>query len=105
MFWGYKMAMDDRVIKAALDSFENDDFLHAKELVQGQIRQAKNDFLKGKLELKNDLENQFIKVEPGSEMNIKTTNPLPDQKTEDEEEMDKEYEKIIQKPKSRKKKI
>lgn len=54
--------MDDRVIKAALDSFENDDFLHAKELIQGQIRQTKNDFLKGKLDLKNDIEKQFTEL-------------------------------------------
>ena len=58
--------MDDRVIKAALDSFENDDFLKAKELVQGQVKQAKNDFLKGKLGLKNDIEQQFTNVESGT---------------------------------------
>jgi hypothetical protein len=58
--------MDDRVIKAALDSFENDDFLKAKELVQGQVKQAKNDFLKGKLGLKNDIEQQFTNVEAGT---------------------------------------
>ena len=56
--------MDDRVIKAALDSFENDDFLHAKELVQGQIKQARNDFIKSKLGLKNDIEQQFAQLEP-----------------------------------------
>lgn len=58
--------MDDRVIKAALDSFESDDFLQAKELVQGQVKQAKNDFLKGKLGLKNDIEQQFTNVEAGT---------------------------------------
>lgn len=57
--------MDDRVIKAALDSFENDDFLKAKELVQGQVKQAKNDFLKAKLGLKNDIEQQFVEPQPG----------------------------------------
>lgn len=56
--------MDDRVIKAALDSFENDDFLHAKELVQGQIKQARNDFIKAKLGLKNDIEQQYVQLEP-----------------------------------------
>lgn len=56
--------MDDRVIKAALDSFENDDFLHAKELVQGQIKQARNDFIKSKLGLKNDIEQQYAQLEP-----------------------------------------
>lgn len=60
--------MDDRVIKAALDSFENDDFLHAKELVQGQVRQAKNDFLKAKLGLKNDIEQQFVEPKPGEKI-------------------------------------
>lgn len=58
--------MDDRVIKAALDHFENDEFLQAKELVQGQVRQAKNDFIKGKLGLKNDIEQQFTNVEAGT---------------------------------------
>lgn len=57
--------MDDRVIKAALDSFEQDDFLHAKELVQGQIKQAKNDFLKAKLGLKNDIDSQYTQVQAG----------------------------------------
>ena len=56
--------MDDRVIKAALDSFENDDFLHAKELVQGQIKQARNDFIKAKLGLKNDIVQQYVQLEP-----------------------------------------
>lgn len=60
--------MDDRVIKAALDHFENDEFLQAKELVQGQVRQAKNDFIKGKLGLKNDIEQQFTNVEAGENL-------------------------------------
>jgi hypothetical protein len=56
--------MDDRVIKAAMDSFENDNLVAARELIQGQVRQARNDFIKAKLGLKNDIENQFVQPEP-----------------------------------------
>ena len=48
--------MDDRVIAAAMDSFENDDLLHAKELVKGEIVKARNNFIKEKLGLKKDIE-------------------------------------------------
>lgn len=81
--------MDDRVIKAALDNFENDNFIQAKELVQGQIRQARNDFIKSKLGLKNDIEQQFIQVEPGSEHNIPTTDPFMEQEPMDDEDTQK----------------
>ena len=56
--------MDDRVIKAALDKFEQDDFLGSKELLQGQIRQAKNDYIKTRLGLKNDLDPVATVEEP-----------------------------------------
>lgn len=59
--------MDPEVIKAALDSFENDDFLQSKDLLRGQIKKAKNDFLKAKLGLKNDIEQQFVEVKPVEE--------------------------------------
>ena len=55
--------MDDRVIKAAIDHFENDNLLQAKELVQGQVRQARDNFIKAKLGLKNDLNKQFVNLE------------------------------------------
>ncbi len=61
--------MDTEVIKKAIDSFEADDFINSKELLQKQIHQAKNDFLKAKLELKGDIEDQFVNVEP--KLNIK----------------------------------
>lgn len=79
------MSMDQRVIKAALDSFEQDDFLHAKELVQGQIRQAKNDFLKGKLGLKNDLENQYVEVNAGDDIKAAKAEPTFTDPTEESE--------------------
>ncbi len=48
--------MDEKEIKNALDAFEKDDFITAKEKLSNQIKTAKNDFLKNKLELKNDIE-------------------------------------------------
>jgi len=87
--------MDDRVIKAALDSFENDDFLHAKELVQGQVRQAKNDFLKAKLGLKNDIEQQFVEPEPGTAVMdvLEPTSQAFSRDTEEPEEIGEPEEK------------
>lgn len=53
--------MDEKEVKDALDAFEKDDFITAKEKLSGQIKQAKNDFLKSKLGLKGDIEQQFVK--------------------------------------------
>ena len=50
------MAIDTKEIKKALDSFENDDFVGAKEIIAKEISKAKNDYLKTKLDLKNDIE-------------------------------------------------
>ncbi len=59
--------MDTTVVKQALDAFEADDFMGSKELLQKQLHQAKNDFIKAKLELKGDLENQFTELKPPEE--------------------------------------
>lgn len=48
------MPTDEREIKKAIDSFEGDDFISAKEALKGQIVQAKNDYLKKKLGLEKD---------------------------------------------------
>ena len=47
--------VDNEQIKKALDHFENDEFVDAKEILQKEIRNAKNDHLKDKLELKQDI--------------------------------------------------
>ena len=47
---------ETEIVKSALDDFENDDFLSAKEKIQGIIKDKKNTYLKNKLELKNDIE-------------------------------------------------
>jgi hypothetical protein len=48
--------MDREAIKKALDNFENDEFTNAKEILQKEIKAAKFDFLKKKLDLANDIE-------------------------------------------------
>ncbi len=50
------MAIDNDKIKDALDSFENDDFISAKDTLKGEIKDAVSDFFKEKLDLQNDLE-------------------------------------------------
>ena len=52
------MPIDMEKIKQALDHFENDEYVDSKEVLQKEIRKAKNDFLKNKLELKSDIEPQ-----------------------------------------------
>lgn len=43
-------------IKKALDHFENDEYTDAKEILQAEIHNRRNDFLKDKLGLSNDIE-------------------------------------------------
>jgi len=50
------MPMDKEQIKKALDHFENDEFTDAKDILSKEIKSVKNDWLKDKLELKNDIE-------------------------------------------------
>jgi hypothetical protein len=48
--------MDIESIKKALDHFENDEFVNAKEILKKEIHSHRNEWLKDKLELKNDIE-------------------------------------------------
>lgn len=43
------MPVDQDLVKKALDAFEDDEFTDAKEILQGEIRKARDEFLKGKL--------------------------------------------------------
>ena len=49
------MTIDKESVKKALDSFENDKFCDAKDILSGEIRKARDTFLKDKLGLKNDI--------------------------------------------------
>ena len=48
------MPIDKEQIKKALDHFENDEFVDAKKILQKQVATAKDDYLKDKLNLKGD---------------------------------------------------
>jgi len=43
--------MNKEQIRKALDHFENDEYTDAKEIIQQEIRQSRDEFLAGKLEL------------------------------------------------------
>ncbi len=60
------MEKDD--IKKALDHFENDEFVDAKDIMTKAIQGKRDDFLKDKLGLENDI------------------NPAPEKKEDDNEE-------------------
>lgn len=47
------MSIDKEKIKDALDHFENDKFMDAKDILSTEIRKVKDGFLKDKLELKD----------------------------------------------------
>jgi hypothetical protein len=48
--------MKEENIKKALDHFENDEFTDAKEILQAEIHDRRNEFLKDKLGLAKDVE-------------------------------------------------
>ena len=50
------MPVDNKEIKKSLDSFENDDFLGAKDTLKKEIHGAVQNFFKEKLDLQKDLE-------------------------------------------------
>lgn len=50
--------MNKEEIKKALDYFENDKFTDAKDIISKEIKTKKNQWIKDKLELKNDIENE-----------------------------------------------
>jgi len=50
------MPIDNKNIKKAMDDFENDDFISAKDIIKAEIKGAVSDYFKDKLELQNDLD-------------------------------------------------
>ncbi len=49
------MPIDTKKIKKALDHFENDEYVEAKDILSKEISNYKDEWLKDKLELKNDI--------------------------------------------------
>jgi len=51
------MPIDKKIVRKALDHFEEDDFVSAKEILKPEVKKAKEDFLVKKLELKDPITN------------------------------------------------
>jgi len=49
------MPISKENIKKALDHFENDEYVEAKDILSKEISNYKDEWLKDKLELKNDI--------------------------------------------------
>jgi hypothetical protein len=49
------MPIDKEKVKKALDQFQDDDFVGAKETLQPEIKKAKEEFLQKKLDLKDPI--------------------------------------------------
>lgn len=52
------MPINTEKIKDALDKFEDDDYISAKEILTKEIKDKKNEWLKDKLELQKEIEPQ-----------------------------------------------
>lgn len=48
--------MDQKKVRKALDHFENDEFVDAKEILSQEVKDAVNQHVKDKTGLKNDIE-------------------------------------------------
>lgn len=48
--------MDSEKIRKAIDSFEDEDFVQARDILRGEIKKRKNDWLKDKLGLEKNIE-------------------------------------------------
>jgi hypothetical protein len=59
--------MDKKAIKKALDHFENDQFVDAKDIISREISGQRDIFLKDKLGLANDINPAPAEPEPEKE--------------------------------------
>jgi hypothetical protein len=86
------MGIDKKEIKDALDKFEDDDFVSSKEILQREIKKAKNEYLKTKLNLTKDIEklsdtdDKEEKETEKEEDDKKTEEPDDKEGSEDKEE-------------------
>jgi hypothetical protein len=82
------MGIDKKEIKDALDKFEDDDFVSSKEILQREIKKAKNEYLKTKLNLTKDIEKLSDTDDDKEE-----TEDSDDKKTEEPEDKEGSEEK------------
>jgi hypothetical protein len=50
------MPVDSENVKKAIDAFVDDDYMTSKEILKKEVKNAKNDWMRDKLGLDNDLE-------------------------------------------------
>ena len=86
------MTIDDEKIKAALDDFEDDNFLDAKEKLSKEIAKARDEFLEKALELKDKLNPE----EEEEEEEEKEEEEEEEEEEEDEEEKAKRRKRVQQ---------
>jgi len=94
------MPLDDEKVKAALDDFEADKFLDAKEKLSAEIARARDEFLQKALELKGE-----INPDPEEEEDEKDDDDKKDDdddvKDDDDDEDDEEKRKRKERVKAR----
>lgn len=72
--------MDDKEIKQAIDDFEEDDFVSAKEKLSKEIQQSRDEYLKNKLGLENDIDQAEKDKESEEEDEEEEDDNIDDQK-------------------------
>jgi hypothetical protein len=93
------MPLDDKIIKAALDDFEADKFLDAKEKLSAEIARARDEFLQKALELKGEINPD--PEEEDDETEEDDTKDDTEDEDDDSEEEDEEKRKRKERVKAR----
>lgn len=75
--------MDKEQVKKAFDDFEDENYYDAEDTLKKQIKQAKNDHLKSKLGLENDVED--IETDDSDDNNDDPNNDDPNNDNNDDD--------------------
>jgi hypothetical protein len=93
------MPLDDEKVKAALDDFEADKFLDAKDKLSAEIARARDEFLQKTLELKGEINPDPEEEEDETEED--DTEDDTEDEDDDSEEEDEEKRKRKERVKAR----
>jgi len=93
------MPLDDEKVKAALDDFEADKFLDAKDKLSAEIARARDEFLQKALELKGEINPD--PEEEDDETEEEEAEDDTEEEDEDSEEEDEEKRKRKERVKAR----
>lgn len=92
------MPLDDEKVKAALDDFEADKFLDAKDKLSAEIARARDEFLQKALELKGEINPDPEDEEDDTDLD---TDDDDDDTDDDDDEDDEEKRKRKERVKAR----